>query len=821
MAGCLSCASNTAKKAVTSVGRKRKSNPSYPKGKKGRLNRKQLREKRSFLARLGAQPSESARPEFPGLPPPTLQEFPPLRSDSGNVQLPVAPKGVWGQRSRDKVSASRPDAKGVTGASAEEITRHSVVGPHGKEAKKHANRVHFLEEVTLAAFAAAGLPRARAEEHPIWADAQRGDAQAMKKRSGAHRAAWILGSGSRLDAQLSFIGRALPPAPRESVQAALAQHKEDLSSSFSTNHEVLSGCRDFVRKWAKQMVIKPHAPLGEPAWPSTSSCRERSAGKGGALRHLLLNHAYDDLPDSVPTDQMGAVAALELRFVLSSLGEMEANPIPSHRVTCLSERGLKTRVVTVGPAWCQVLGHAVRKRLLKGLRVTPGTHQPLVGAKDEEMFGRFLGGFSETLVSTDLTRATDLLPLDLVSSVVDGLELSGKFTPLELRVLRTLTGPQSLDYEDETILSSRGVLMGLPTSWCILSLIHLYWLDEVKNTSKRRDRPHHKSSICGDDALLATTSLGARTYRNIVAACGGAPSVGKHYECSAGYTRRGVFLEKLLEFSVVGKYLGGGMRFPAIPVKGLTSRNLPRNFTEGDLVSCRSFGIRQVLVIDALASDSAALHVPLRDYISIRVSWLARYSTAVLGLSTGHPLRLGGFLFAKRTLMGDAQARLVRDSGRSFSMEVRRELDPNWRMASQFSMEGRNLAKEEGELVDLPAYALGARPPEPPDPEGWRVCSEEERVMATTVGMFAQISAFSERKNEVFALRASDFVKRLAKLRLLGSTQPSGFDLSVTLGPSLIAWRLPHVGDVERGTSWLADLDNNRRLIYQAGLATL
>jgi len=718
-------------------------------------------------------------------------------------------------------ATSRPDAQEVGGASAEEINPPQGGGPHGKEAKKLASKVHFLEEVTLAAFAAAGMSRARAEEHPMWLDAQRGDAASMKKRSSAHRTAWILGSGSRLDAQLSFIGRALPPAPRESVAQALAQHREDLSSTFSTSQEVLSSCRDFVRRWAKKKVVKPKAPLGAPAWPSTSSCRERSAGKGGALRHLLLNHAYDDLPDEVPTDQMGAVAALELRFVLASIKELENNPVPCHRVTCLSERGLKTRVVTVGPTWCQVLGHTVRKRLLKGLRATPGTHQPLVGAKDEELFERFLGGYGETLVSTDLTRATDLLPLDLVSAVVDGLEESGRFSPLELQVLRTLTGPQLLDYPSgETILSSRGVLMGLPTSWCILSLIHLYWLNEVKNTSKPRDRIHHKSSICGDDALLATTSLGARVYRNIVAACGGAPSVGKHYECVAGSMRRGVFLEKLLEFPVVGKHLGSGLRFPAIPVKGLTSRNLPRLFTEGDLVSCRSYGIRQVLVIDALASDSQALHVPLRDYISTRVQWLARYSTAVLGLSPGHPLRLGGFLFSKRTPAGDALALQVRDSGRSFSMEIRRELDPSWRMASQFSLEGRNLAKEEGELVDLPAYPLDGPRPEPPDPTGWRVCSEEERVMATTVGMFAQISAFSERKNEVYTLRASDFVKKLSKLRTLGSSQPSGFDLGVTLGPSLIAWRLPHVGDVERGTSWLADLDNNRRLIYQAGLRT-
>ena len=107
----------------------------------------------------------------------------------------------------------------------------------------------------------------------------------------------------------------------------------------------------------------------------------------------------------------------------------------------LAERGVKTRVVTTGPAYAQVLGHAVRKRLFKALLHTPGTLAPLKGASDDKIISGLIGGHGDVLVSTDLTRATDLLPLDLVEAIIDGLQASGRLSELELRILRHLHGP--------------------------------------------------------------------------------------------------------------------------------------------------------------------------------------------------------------------------------------------------------------------------------------------------------------------------------------------------------------------------------------------
>jgi hypothetical protein len=172
----------------------------------------------------------------------------------------------------------------------------------------------------------------------------------------------------------------------------------------------------------------------------------------------------------------------------------------------LSERGLKTRTVSIGEAHWQTLGHCVRKRLFHALVNTPGTHAPLIGADGAKIASLLEGGYADVLVSTDLTRATDLLPLDLCAAIVDGLEQSGRLSETEIGILRILTGPQRLEYSDGEVTSSNGILMGLPTSWAILSLIHLFWIDEVKSTSRTANwRKNHKFSICGDDALIATT----------------------------------------------------------------------------------------------------------------------------------------------------------------------------------------------------------------------------------------------------------------------------------------------------------------------------
>jgi len=762
-------------------------------------------------------------------PPPPLEdelEFPPLFGNLSPLRPPAqgpAPPGLERSPLRSDKPKGVPQPRRAAPCSPERLgqappIRRPLQGDG--ETDSWSGR-GFLERVVLSASAAAGMSRKDVEKMSLWKSAQRGDAAAMKVESGSRRGRWILSNGSRLDAQLSFIGRSLPPAGRDAVKAALAQHQVDFSTPHATPPQHLSGCREFVAKWARRRLVKPRVAMQPPAWPSGSSCIERSSAKGGTLSFLLEEISkLPPCPEALPTTCESADLHQDALMLRYAFGRMEEEKYPEHRIACLAERGLKTRVVNVGPAWCQVLGHSVRKRLLGGLRATPGAFQPLKGASDREIIELFSGSVGDVLVSTDLTRATDLLPHDLVRAAVDGLRDSGMITAMELEVLEALSGPQLLHYPDgKTLLSSRGILMGLPTSWCLLSLIHLYWLD-VSNRAAReasgKRKPRLTASICGDDALLATTRAGADAYKTVVRECGGSPSDGKHYECSSGPLRRGVFLEKLIEFVVSNDgRLSLGSRYPAIPVKGLTSKNLARDFCEDRLVSCRSFGIRQVLTLDAICTQNECLVGPCRDYMSRRASWLPRYTREVLGLAGGFPLNLGGFILSPRRPGDELIAIQVRDSGRSFSLAVQRDVDPLWRLASQFSSEGRALAVEEGELVDLPLRQKGRDPAgDPPPREGWVVVSEESRSLATVLPIYRQLVGFSSGPSRrTIHMRAQDFSRALLRLRAEGRARPTGLPAEVLLDPLLIEWRLPNGEAPERGTSWYSASKHNRSVM--------
>jgi hypothetical protein len=263
---------------------------------------------------------------------------------------------------------------------------------------------------------------------------------------------------------------------------------------------------------------------------------------------------------------------------------------------------------------------------------------------------------------------------------------------------------------------------------------------------------------------------------------GGSPSEGKHYECRGNKgSLRGVFLEKLLEFDHKEGFITAGVVNGAIPVKGLTSRSLPREYFGTTPVRCDSFALVQIMVLDTLGARSTALQA-CRNYIHTRVPWLWRYGKTVLGLAPGHPLSLGGWRFADRTPEGDLLAKQVRDSGKSFTVCVRREADPEWRRASKFVSE--NMAAAEFEWAFLPIGPLPPAPHDfvgplelgavrlPEDPAGWDVFVKEDRVVVEVMGAYMQYKAFCFRPSEVFHVRSKDLSRKLHRLRKEGSLHP-------------------------------------------------
>jgi len=145
-------------------------------------------------------------------------------------------------------------------------------------------------------------------------------------------------------------------------------------------------------------------------------------------------------------------------------------------------------------------------------------------------------------------------------------------------------------------------------------------------------------------------------------------------------------------------------------------------------------------------------------------------------------------------------------SGKSFSVQLCRELDTCWKLAEQFSGEGRQLAMQEGELIEIGRHTPASRRAVEaaiedglPDHLGrrtfYKLYWEEERAMATTLACFSQLKAVIVKETEMFTLRANDVVRTLRKLREEGSRVQGLEHMSLDeLAESkpLIAWR--HAG---------------------------
>lgn len=153
--------------------------------------------------------------------------------------------------------------------------------------------------------------------------------------------------------------------------------------------------------------------------------------------------------------------------------------LPKARVTTVRERGWKCRIVTVSSAREVHLGHCLRKFLFRGLRKDIHVRDVISGNHRKAVQETVKPGKTGSILSADLTSATDLFPLDLVGALVDGL-LAAKgnsvSTPIIPEVFhklfRRLTGQQVLDWPElgKNATTSRGILMGLPTTWILLNL---------------------------------------------------------------------------------------------------------------------------------------------------------------------------------------------------------------------------------------------------------------------------------------------------------------------------------------------------------------
>lgn len=358
--------------------------------------------------------------------------------------------------------------------------------------------------------------------------------------------------------QVSYLGRALPKGDQGVADAALRAHRQALSTPWPTPPELLQSAREFAADWGRRYLPKtPDAVftrLGHGAsegFPRSKGgfaaamveLSGRDAGGETSARLATLQKLRAELPavqgvSDCDLDALVAESRFLRREVLPNLPE-DGKPArwPRSSVVAVAERGFKARVVTRGPAWLVAGLHHVRPWLLTALKRDPRSAVTLSGdhrraVEEVVRVARPQDGWE--FLSADLTSASDLLPSDLLEALIEGLEEAGTAAPSWFfRILRVGSGPQVLSYPGgEEIFTARGTLMGLPHTWCLLSLVHLFWVDQACRVS-RDARVHpslpRRAAICGDDLVAHWPKWAIERYETVVAQCGGKASAGKQF----------------------------------------------------------------------------------------------------------------------------------------------------------------------------------------------------------------------------------------------------------------------------------------------------
>lgn len=92
--------------------------------------------------------------------------------------------------------------------------------------------------------------------------------------------------------------------------------------------------------------------------------------------------------------------------------------------------------------------------------------------------------------------------------------------------------------------------MGLPTTWILLSIFHLYWWRSARSeVLPFRSRLRNAAVICGDDLFAIAPPAVLDEYERRVALTGGELSEGKHMRTKS----RAVYLEMLMEMDAPSK----------------------------------------------------------------------------------------------------------------------------------------------------------------------------------------------------------------------------------------------------------------------------
>lgn len=113
--------------------------------------------------------------------------------------------------------------------------------------------------------------------------------------------------------------------------------------------------------------------------------------------------------------------------------------------------------------------------------------------------------YAYTYLSSDLTAATDYVSLEAIQIVLDEIRNRYDLTDLQKRYIdKCLSSDLEYEIDGKTyhVKQRRGSLMGLPHTWSVLNLLHLFAVEyAAKKATSAYGYWSRKVAVCGDDLL--------------------------------------------------------------------------------------------------------------------------------------------------------------------------------------------------------------------------------------------------------------------------------------------------------------------------------
>jgi len=385
--------------------------------------------------------------------------------------------------------------------------------------------------------------------------------------------------------QLSFIGRSLPASnERETIAVALEEHRDLVTSVEQATPGIVESIRTYACRWANRHRPSSFGIHEVAATQGASLGHPRSSGGHGGHLCSLFQEA-PEMEITAPEYCLGhefqsMVQDARVRDVLRNrlIQKCTEDPgwIPDARAQCLCETGVKTRVITVGDEDLVPLGQTCRQLVYDVLRRDPTVAPQISGKVIEGLRGAFERGYHPdlTVVSTDMKVASDGIYMNVFQAawegICDALSLSAEVRQIGL----LCTGPQRITYRIrgvvETVVSSRGSMMGNPLTFALLNVVHGWAADEavwrfrIASTPSTKRRAHlcaegpttqmqyHPYLKFGDDLIALWPARLQEFYGFNLTLIGASTSPMKHFvttPLTLGGQRIGWFCEKMYIFS--------------------------------------------------------------------------------------------------------------------------------------------------------------------------------------------------------------------------------------------------------------------------------